>query len=77
MNQEKLKTKRLSLNQKQILKNLKKTSKIMEALQVLRRGVQHNSSNFYLLYKYKHFINDLLIVKKKKKQMSIKVFFRK
>jgi len=42
-----------------------------EALRVLRRGVQQHSSNFELQYKYEHFINDFLTVKK---QTSIKKY---
>jgi hypothetical protein len=40
------------------------SSEMREALRVLRRGVQQQSSNFELQYKYEHFINDLLTVKK-------------
>jgi len=43
-------------------------SEMREALRVLRRRVRHNSLNFKLHYKYKHFINELLTVQKKTNQ---------
>jgi hypothetical protein len=58
--------KKLSFSHKRIpTKKPPSSFEIREALRVLRRGMQHHSSNFELNYKHEHFINDLLMIQKK------------
>jgi hypothetical protein len=58
--------KKLSISHKLIPTEKSPSSfEIREALRVLRREMQHHSSNFELNYKYEHFINDILTIQKK------------
>jgi hypothetical protein len=61
--------KKLSFSHKRIPTEKTPSSfEMREALRVLRRGMQHHSSNYELNYKYEYFINDLLTIRKNRHQ---------
>ena len=49
-------------------------AQMREALQILRRGVQHRTTNFQRHYEYEQFIQEL--VNANKKQATLHKFFK-
>jgi hypothetical protein len=50
--------------EKEILEAFPTNSQMQEALQILRRGVQHRATNFQRHYEYEQLIQELLIANK-------------
>jgi len=50
--------------EEEILESPPTNAQMREALQILRRGVQHRATNFQRHYQYEQFIQELLIANK-------------
>jgi hypothetical protein len=60
--------------EEEILEAPPTNAQMREALQILRRGVQHRATNFRRHYEYEQFIQELLIANKQ--QATIHKFFK-
>ena len=65
----------INIKEEEILEAPPTNAQMGEALQILRRGVQHTATNFQRHYEYEQFIQGLLIANKQ--QATLHKFFLK